>query len=77
MASFARAALLLSLILIGISGRVAAQTTQFTYQGQLQNSSAPANGTFDFEFALYDNGARRSGRRLPAPVPASRMASSR
>jgi hypothetical protein len=28
--------------------------TVFTYQGQLQSGSAPANGTYDFEFTLYD-----------------------
>ncbi|MEQ1641891.1 MAG: tail fiber domain-containing protein, partial [Pyrinomonadaceae bacterium] len=32
----------------------AGQTTEFTYQGQLQSSSTPANGSFDFEFALFD-----------------------
>jgi trimeric autotransporter adhesin len=32
-----------------------AQSTEMTYQGQLQISSAPANGTFDFEFVLYDS----------------------
>lgn len=34
---------------------VHAQTTEFTYQGQLQSSSAPANGNHDFEFALFDS----------------------
>lgn len=32
-----------------------AQTTEFTFQGSLQNSSVPANGNFDFEFALFDS----------------------
>ncbi|MEQ1605898.1 MAG: tail fiber domain-containing protein [Pyrinomonadaceae bacterium] len=32
-----------------------AQTTEFTYQGQLQSASAPANGNYDFEFVLYDS----------------------
>ncbi|MEP6923105.1 MAG: tail fiber domain-containing protein, partial [Pyrinomonadaceae bacterium] len=37
------------------SGRaIYAQTTDFTFQGQLQNASAPANGNFDFEFSLFD-----------------------
>jgi hypothetical protein len=31
-----------------------AQTTEFNYQGQLQNSAVPANGSFDFEFLLFD-----------------------
>lgn len=28
--------------------------TAFTYQGELEVAGAPANGAFDFEFALYD-----------------------
>ena len=31
-----------------------AQTTEFTYQGSLNNNGAPANGNFDFQFALFD-----------------------
>ncbi len=31
-----------------------AQTTEFTYQGRLLNASAPANGSYDFEFVLFD-----------------------
>ena len=31
-----------------------AQNTETTYQGQLQSSSTPANGSFDFEFLLFD-----------------------
>jgi hypothetical protein len=30
-----------------------AQGTEFSYQGQLQNAGNPANGSFDFEFALF------------------------
>ncbi len=30
------------------------QSTEITYQGQLQNASAPATGSFDFEFVLFD-----------------------
>jgi hypothetical protein len=30
------------------------QGTAFTYQGQLNNAGAPANGQYDFQFALYD-----------------------
>ena len=34
---------------------VSAQTpTTFTYQGKLSDSGAPANGTYDLEFKLYD-----------------------
>ncbi len=31
-----------------------AQTTGFTYQGNLNSSGAPANGNFDFQAALFD-----------------------
>jgi len=31
-----------------------AQDTTFTYQGQLNNGGAPANGSFDFVFAIFD-----------------------
>ncbi|MGD1084789.1 MAG: hypothetical protein ABSA47_08590, partial [Verrucomicrobiota bacterium] len=34
-----------------------AQGTAFTYQGQLQNNGSPANGFYDFQFALYPNAA--------------------
>jgi hypothetical protein len=29
--------------------------TEFTYQGRLTNGGAPANGSYDFTFALYDD----------------------
>lgn len=31
-----------------------AQGTAFTYQGRLNNNSAPANGAYDMQFALFD-----------------------
>lgn len=33
---------------------VSGQTTEFSYQGSLVNSSTPANGNFDFEFRLFN-----------------------
>jgi hypothetical protein len=33
---------------------VAAQTTQFTYQGKLTDMSLPAGGGYDFQFTLTD-----------------------
>jgi hypothetical protein len=63
MASSVRVAFLLSAFLIfSVAG--IAQTTDFTYQGQLQSSSAPANGIFDFEFALFDSGGTQIGSPL-------------
>lgn len=41
------------------------QTTEITYQGQLQSSSSPANGSFDFEFVLYDGSGSQIGPVLP------------
>src|SRR5438046_7983552 len=32
----------------------AAQGTAFTYQGRLNTSGAPANGTYDLVFTIYD-----------------------
>lgn len=33
---------------------IQAQTTAFTYQGRLTDSSLPANGNYDFQFKLFD-----------------------
>lgn len=44
-----------SIVAVTISAITAfAQTTAFTYQGRLTDSSIPANGNFDFEFKLFD-----------------------
>lgn len=46
----------LSLLLIGVFAITAmAQTTEFTYQGRLLDSSLPATGSYDFEFKLFDS----------------------
>ena len=42
------------LILIYSVSLVQAQTTAFTYQGRLTNNSNAANGSYDFQFALFD-----------------------
>ncbi len=44
-----------------------AQTTEITYQGQLQNGGAAATGNFDFEFLLFDQltGGTQIGSTLP------------
>ncbi|MBK8466113.1 MAG: tail fiber domain-containing protein [Chloracidobacterium sp.] len=34
--------------------KISAQTTEFTYQGSLQDGANPANGNYDFEFRLFD-----------------------
>src|SRR5262249_42394690 len=38
-----------------MAGVAQAQTTAFTYQGRLDSSGAPANGSFDFEFRVFDD----------------------
>ncbi|MFN0280227.1 MAG: beta strand repeat-containing protein [Pyrinomonadaceae bacterium] len=50
-----RLTLLISMILMFAGMNIHAQTLDFTYQGQLKNSSAPANGNHDFEFLLFDS----------------------
>ena len=46
-----------------------AQTTAFTYQGQLISSNAPATGSYDFRFKIYDaNNSVVTGPLTNAPV---------
>jgi hypothetical protein len=48
-----------------------AQTTSFTYQGNLNTSGTPANGNHDFEFAMFNGGGVQIGAtltRLNVPV---------
>ncbi len=43
------------LILTGISVNISsAQTNEFTYQGKLNDNTMAANGSYDFQFQLYD-----------------------
>jgi hypothetical protein len=49
-----KSALLISMIFVLAGGVALAQTTEFTYQGRLQNASAPATGNHDFQFLLFD-----------------------
>jgi len=48
---------------------IAAQSTEFTYQGRLLFGDVPANGSYDFEFALFD--ADSGGHQLGATFPLS------
>ena len=46
---------LVLITVLGLFGLTAtAQTTEFTYQGSLNNGGTPATGNYDFEFLLYD-----------------------
>ena len=41
--------------------------TGFTYQGSLKSAGSPANGSYDFQFSLYDApSAGRSSSPLPS-----------
>src|ERR1700730_16370883 len=61
------ALLLLLLWFAGASSRAFAQGTAFTYQGRLQDSGANANGSYDFQFTLWD--ALSGGTQQPQPTP--------
>lgn len=50
---------------------ILAQGTAFTYQGQLQSGGAPANGAFNFNFALY--GVPSGGTPIAGPLIASNI----
>lgn len=52
--------------LLGSVGVVVGQSTAFTYQGRLKTGDVPANGLYDFRFALYD--AQRHGQLIGGPV---------
>lgn len=54
----------IAFVLFALTACVLGQTTELTYQGQLQSSSAPASGNFDFEFALFDSGGAQIGPTL-------------
>jgi len=47
-------------------GGAQAQSTAFTYQGQLIDNGAPANGSYDLRFALWD--ADSSGNAAGVPI---------
>ena len=45
---------------------VRAQTSTFTYQGQLNDNGSPANGNFDMQFKLYD--AAAAGNQIGSTI---------
>jgi hypothetical protein len=49
--------LLLVVAILACAATASAQTSSFTYQGRLTNSSTPASGTFTIKFDLYDAAA--------------------
>lgn len=54
---FVLTVILCALFSLGVS----AQTSEFTYQGKLDETSAPANGQYDFTFKLYDSANNQIG----------------
>ena len=59
-------ALLFSIIVLA-AGSSLAQTSGFTYQGKLGQSGAPANGSYDLQFTLWD--AASGGTPQPESSP--------
>ncbi|HVO25089.1 MAG TPA: hypothetical protein VMW56_15830 [Candidatus Margulisiibacteriota bacterium] len=68
--------LALTVLLAGtlLSAAAPAQTTLFTYQGQLTDAGAPANGNYDLQFALFD--AAAGGTQIGATLTRSNVAAS-
>src|ERR1017187_10891493 len=48
-------------LLAGIH-QLAAQSTAFTYQGQLNDTGKQANGNYDFTFKLFNNSSTNNGQ---------------
>jgi hypothetical protein len=59
--------LLVVTFVAGATNKIFAQSTAFTYQGRLQDGGAPANGSYDFQFTLWD--ALSGGTQQPQPSP--------
>ena len=58
------AALLVALFIFLTAINAAAQTSAFTYQGNLTDSSLAANGVYDFQFQLYNSLGNPSGTAI-------------
>jgi hypothetical protein len=55
--------LFVSFMLLFASDTALAQNSTFTYQGRLTDGGAPANGTYELEFKLFD--AASGGTQQP------------
>jgi hypothetical protein len=53
--SISKAIVLLVIVFFGFIGLAKAQTTEFTYQGRLLDSSLPPTANYDFGFSLWDS----------------------
>ena len=65
---YARQTLLLILLLLLTAGASLAQTTTFTYQGRLTDGGTPADGNYDFQFALFDTNTVGTGTQQGSTV---------
>ena len=65
--------LLCVLAAFGATESLSAQGTAFTYQGQLNNSGSPANGSYDFTFSLFYS-TNLAGLIVAGPVTNSAVA---
>ena len=67
--------LLLTLAMAGIANSAFAQGTAFTYQGRLQDGGTNANGSYDFQFTLWDalNGGTQQPQAAPVTVTKSNV----
>ena len=66
---------LFSLAILLASGaitRTPAQGTSFTYQGRLQDAGTNANGSYDFQFTLWDASSGGTQQPQPSPVTVTR-----
>ena len=68
MLSKVRIILIIAIVLMSF-GIVRSQSTEFTYQGRLLSGDVPANGSYDFEFVLFD--AASAGNQLGTTFPLS------
>ncbi|MFG0260753.1 MAG: tail fiber domain-containing protein [Phycisphaerales bacterium JB041] len=62
--------LAIGLVLGFLARPVGAQGTSWTYQGHLDDGGAPANGTYDLTFSLWDQSAGGTMVGSPVSVPA-------
>ncbi|MEP7074927.1 MAG: hypothetical protein ABI878_03885 [Acidobacteriota bacterium] len=56
--------MLSAILLLFLGGIVYSQTSSFSYQGKLTESSMPANGQYDFIFRLFDTSGTQIGGDL-------------
>ena len=62
--------LFLFILVVISAGAAHGQTTTFTYQGQLSDAGALANGSYDLSFALFDTAAGGAQIGANQSVPA-------